>query len=79
MTRWRQRMGEDQIEALLAESLNVAVKLGAARPSDFTKVIVDTTVQEKNITFPTDAKLCHKARERLVKMAQKHGLKLRQT
>ncbi len=79
MTRWRQRMGEDQIEALLAESLNVAVKLGAARPSDFTKVIVDTTVAEKNIAFPTDAKLCHKARERLVKMARKHGLKLRQS
>ena len=79
MTRWRQRMGEDQIEALLAESLNVAVKLGAARPSDFTKVIVDTTVAEKNIAFPTDAKLINKARERLVAMAQKHGLKLRQS
>lgn len=72
-------MGEDPIEALLAESMNVALKLGAARPSDFTKVIVDTTVAEKNITFPTDAKLCHKARERLVRMAKKHGLKLRQT
>ena len=45
-------MGENQIEALLAESMNVALKLGAAKPSDFTKVIVDTTVAEKNITFP---------------------------
>ncbi len=79
LTRWRQRMGEDQIEALLAESMNVALKLGAAKPSDFTKVIVDTTVAEKNITFPTDAKLCHRARERLVKIAQKHDIKLRQT
>ncbi len=59
--------------------MNVALKLGAAKPSDFTKVIVDTTVAEKNITFPTDAKLCHKARERLVKMAKKHDIKLRQT
>jgi len=79
MTRWRQRMGEDQIEALLAESLNVAVKLGAAKPSDFTQVIVDTTVGEKNVAFPTDAKLMNKARVRLVKMANKHGLKLRQS
>lgn len=42
LTRWRQRMGEDKIAALLQESLSVAVKLKAARPSDFTKVIVDT-------------------------------------
>ncbi len=79
MTRWRQRMGEDQVEALLAESLHAAVKLGAAKPSDFTRVIVDTTVQEKNIAFPTNAKLMHKARERLIAMAGKHGLKLRQS
>jgi IS5 family transposase len=42
-------------------------------------VIVDTTVQEKAITFPTDAKLMHRARERLVRLAQKHGLPLRQS
>jgi len=79
MTRWRQRMGEEKLQSLLQESLCVAVKLGAARPSDFTKVIVDTTVQEKNVAFPTDAKLCHKARERLVKLAKDHGIKLRQS
>ncbi len=79
MTRWRQRMGEEKIAALLAESLSVAVKLGAARPSDFTRVIVDTTVQEKNVAYPTDAKLCHRAREKLVKMAKDHGIKLRQS
>ena len=78
MTRWRQRMGEDKLEALLQESLSVAVKLGAARPADFTEVIVDTTVQEKNITFPTDAKLTHRAREKLVALAKASGLKLRQ-
>ncbi len=79
MTRWRQRMGEEKLQTLLAESLAVAVKVGAARPSDFTKVIVDTTVQEKNIAFPTDAKLCNRARERLVKLAKDCGIKLRQS
>jgi hypothetical protein len=31
---------------------------------------VDTTVQEKAIAFPTDAKLAHRARERLVRLAR---------
>lgn len=43
-----------------------------------TKVTVDTTVQEKNVTFPTDSKLLNKARENLVKTAKKHNIKLRQ-
>lgn len=79
LTRWRQRMGEEKIMALLQESLAVAVKVKAAKASDFTKVIVDTTVQEKNIAHPTDAKLIHKGQVRLVKLAQKHGIDLRQS
>ncbi len=79
MTRWRQRMGEDKVAALLQESLSVAVRLGAARPSDFTRVIVDTTVAEKNVAWPTDAKLINKARVRLVKKARAAGLTLRQS
>jgi IS5 family transposase len=79
LTRWRQRMGEDKLVALLQESLAVATRTGALRPSDLSKVIVDTTVQEKNITFPTDAKLAHRARERLVKLAKKHRVVLRQS
>jgi IS5 family transposase len=35
-------------------------------------VIVDTTVQPKNVTFPTDAKLLNRAREKLVQLAQRH-------
>lgn len=64
---------------LLQESLAAAARLGAAKPSDFRAVIVDTTVQEKAITFPTDAKLMHRARERLVKLAKRHGIALRQS
>ena len=79
MTRWSQRMGEERLIALLQESLSVATRSGAAKPADFRQVIVDTTVQEKAVTFPTDAKLMHRARERLVRLAQKHGLTLRQS
>ena len=79
LTRWRQRMGEEKLTALLQESLAVATRTGAAKPADFSQVIVDTTVQEKAITFPTDAKLMHRARERLVRLAQAHGVRLRQS
>ena len=64
-------MGEEKLVALIQESLNAATRTGAAKPSDFTKVIVDTTVQPKAVAFPTDAKLMHRARERLVRLAQK--------
>ncbi|TIN32039.1 MAG: transposase, partial [Mesorhizobium sp.] len=79
MTRWRSRMGEERIVALLQESLSIAVKTGAMKPTDTRQVIVDTTVQPKNVMFPTDAKLIHRARERLVRLAKRAGLDLRQT
>lgn len=79
MTRWRARMGEERLTALLQESLAVAVKTGAMQPQDTRRVIVDTTVQPKNVMFPTDAKLLHRARERLVRLAKKAGLTLRQS
>ncbi len=79
LSRWRQRMGEEKIMALLQESLNVAVKTGAMKPPDTGRVIVDTTVAPKNVTFPTDAKLINRAREKLVKLAKKIGVDLRQS
>ena len=79
LTRWRQRIGEERLPALIQESLAVATRTGAAKPADFSKVIVDTTVQPKAVAFPTDAKLMHRARERLVKLAKKTGVDLRQS
>jgi transposase, IS5 family len=79
LTRWRQRMGEEKLAALLQESLAVAVKTGAARPSDFARLTVDTTVQPRNVMFPTDARLLHRARERLVRLAKANGVQLRQS
>src|SRR6202022_2234890 len=79
MTHWRHRMGEERLQALLQESLAVATRTGAMKPSELSRVIVDTTVQPKNITFPTDAKLMNRAREKLVKLAKKLGVELRQS
>jgi len=79
LTRWRQRMGEEKLLALIQESLSVATKTGALKPSDLSRVIVDTTVQPKNVMFPTDAKLLNRAREILVRLAKKNGLGLRQS
>ena len=79
MTNWRNRMGEDRLKVLLQESLSVAAKTGALKPSQLSRVIVDTTVQPKNVTFPTDAKLLNRAREKLVRLAQQQGVRLRQS
>ncbi len=72
-------MGEERLNALVQESLSVAVKTKAMRLADLNQVIVDTTVQEKAVAFPTDAKLAHRARERLVRLAKKHHVRLRQS
>jgi IS5 family transposase len=79
LTRWRNRMGEERLQALLQESLSVATRTKAIKPSELSRVIVDTTVQPKNVTFPTDAKLLNRAREKLVRLAQRHGVALRQS
>src|SRR6266566_4292992 len=79
LTRWRQRMGEEKLQALLQESLSVATKTEAIKPADLNRIIVDTTVQPKNVMFPTDARLLNRAREILVRRAKRHGLALRQS
>src|SRR6266436_337872 len=79
LTRWRQRLGEEQIAALLQESLSVAHRSGAIETKDLERVAVDTTVQEKAIAHPTDARLTHRAIEKLVALAQRKGVDLRQS
>src|SRR5450631_1994182 len=76
MTRWRNRMGEDRLQALLQESLSVATKTEAIKPSELSRVIIDTTVQPKNVMFPTDARLLNRAREKLVRLAKHRGVVL---
>jgi IS5 family transposase len=79
LTRWRQRMGEEKLQALVQESLSVATRTEALKPSDLNRVIVDTTVQPKNGMFPTDARLLNRAREKLVRLAKQQGVALRQS
>lgn len=78
LSHWRKRLG-DKLELLLAESLRVAHESGALRTKDLKRVTVDTTVQPKNISFPTDAKLLHAAIKGLNRLARKHGVRLRQS
>ena len=78
LSHWRKRLG-GKLEILLAESLRVAHESGALRTKDLARVTVDTTVQPKDITFPTDAKLLHAAVKGLTRLARKRGVRLRQS
>src|SRR5713226_8732852 len=79
ITRWRQRLGEEQLVALIQESLSVAHKTGALETKDLERVVVDTTVQPKAVAHPTDARLMHRAIVKLVALASRHGVPLRQS
>ena len=74
LSHWRKRLG-DKLELLL----RVGHEAGALRGQDLKRVTVDTTVQPKAITFPTDAKLLHAAIKGLNRLARKHGVRLRQS
>lgn len=79
LVRFRQRIGQEGMEQILAVTIEIAVQTKTVKKKDLQQVIVDTTVMEKNITYPTDSKLLNRAREKLVKLAKKAGIKLRQT
>jgi IS5 family transposase len=79
LTRWRQRLGEEQLVALIQESLAVAHKTGAIASKDLERVVVDTTVQPKAVAHPTDARLMHRALEKLAALAKDAGVPLRQS
>jgi len=79
MTRWRQRIGAEKLAELLKQTLVVAVKQKHLPKAELKQVNVDTTVQEKNITYPTDSKLLYKAIVKLGKAAKQRGITLRQS
>ena len=66
LTRWRQRMGDAKLTALIQQSLSGATRTEAMKPEDLARVVVDTTVQPR-------------ARERLVRLAAHVGVELRQS
>jgi transposase, IS5 family len=79
LTRWRQRLGEEQFVALIQESLSVAHKTGAIATKDLERVVVDTTVQPKAIAHPSDARLMHRTIVKLVDLANRNDIPLRQS
>lgn len=79
LVKWRRRVGAEGMEKLLTETLSTAKREQALKESEIKRVNVDTSVQEKAIAFPTDARLYHKARRALVNAAKRAGINLRQT
>ncbi|PQO21786.1 IS5/IS1182 family transposase [Rhodobacteraceae bacterium WD3A24] len=79
MSRWRTRIGEEGVEWLLTKTIEAGRDAGVVSEESSRRVIVDSTVMEKDIAHPTDARLYERARQRLVKLAQEAGIDLRQS
>jgi transposase, IS5 family len=78
LTRWRKRVGPEGMEKLMAATIQAGLDSGAVKPASLERVSVDTTVQPKAITHPTDSRLYLKALLALVRQAKRHGVPLRQ-
>ncbi len=74
LSKFRSRIGSVGVEVIFAQSLKLH---GNAVEEKI--VLVDTTVQEKAITYPTDSKLAIKIINRLNKLAKHNGVKQRRT
>jgi IS5 family transposase len=79
MVKWRGRVGAEKLALLLQETISLALREKQVSPKEIAQVNVDTTVQEKNITHPTDAKLYLKAILKLGRAARNRGISLRQS
>jgi transposase, IS5 family len=79
LIKWRKRIGKEGCEKILSLTIQAGIESNVITKRDIKRVIVDTTVQEKNIAFPTDSALYVKALEKLVNAAKGCGIKLRQT
>lgn len=75
LIKFRKRIGEKGAEQLLKMSIHLYPK----KEIQESEVLIDTTVQEKNITYPTDVKLQKKIVEKCRKIARKEKIHLRQT
>ena len=74
LVKFRQRIGKEGIELIFKSTVMLHGK-----KSEEKKVIIDTTVQEKNITYPTDGKLAIRMISHLHKIAKKEEIKLRRS
>ena len=71
MTRWRKLIGEGGPRGCWPSPSPRGLKTETIKPASLDKVNGDTTVQEKAVTFPTDARLYYKMREKLVAWPKK--------
>jgi IS5 family transposase len=74
LVHFRNRIGTKGMELILKESVRLNGKDGKEKD-----VCVDTTVQEKNITFPTDNKLYRKIIQKSIAIAGRENIELRQS
>ena len=79
MTRWRKRIGVDGAELLLSQTIQTAIEQKYLKPMQCQRINVDTTVQTKDVRFPTDARLYDRMREKIVKTAEDEDVALRQS
>ena len=76
LSHFRKRIGEEGTRLILQESIRVNDDHDEESGGT---VYIDSTVQEKNVTFPTDAKLLKKVVKRCMAISRKHSLPLRQS
>ena len=79
MTKWRNRLKDSHLQELLETTIKSGLKTKTIKKTSIKKVNVDTTVQEKNITFPTDVKLYYRLIQHLVRKAKSHDIPMKQT
>ena len=95
LVHFRHRIGEEGVELILKESIRINVasgdkakkeedernkKDGRGRKSDTEQTaVIDTTVQEKNVTYPTDSKILNKIVNNCHKVAKAECVKVRQS
>ncbi|WP_425362791.1 IS5 family transposase [Candidatus Tisiphia endosymbiont of Hybos culiciformis] len=77
--RFRAILGEEGYNEILKELTRIGCKVGVLKKKDLASIIVDTTVQIKNIKYPHDVYLMDKARIELVKLCHTLGIKLHET
>jgi IS5 family transposase len=79
LVKFRRLLGDEGVEELLAQTVNLAVSLKLIPAAALATVVVDSTVQEKAVAHPTDSKLLETAGCKLVQAAQDAGIELKQT
>lgn len=77
--RFRRVLGEAGVEQLLKSTIEASVSMGVVKKTEFERIIVDTTVQEKAIAHPTDSRLLEIARHKVASAAKRCGIALKQT